>query len=122
MEKIKNKQRYTEFRRILRKEGTPAEGRLWTLIKDRQIEGFKFRRQYSIGRFVLDFYCVEKKLGIELDGSVHDEPGAVEYDYDRSQFLKKYGIKIIRFENKEVFEIPENVIEAIRQELLGSNT
>lgn len=72
MTKIFNRNEELEKRRELRNNSTKAESLLWQQLKGKQVAGFKFRRQYSVGKFVLDFYCAERKLAIELDGSSHD--------------------------------------------------
>jgi len=97
----------------LRKHLTPAEASFWTLVKNSNLEGRKFRRQHSVGRYILDFYCPSECLGIELDGQVHYNERADEYDYERKLFLFHYGIKVIRFENKLVFEEREYVANRI---------
>lgn len=104
------------FRRDLRSNGTPAEGRLWTIIKSGQIDGLRFRRQYSVGDYILDFYCPKLKLCIELDGEIHFNENTYRYDSERSEYLwKNHGIKVMRYENKMVFDYPEAIIEDIRK-------
>jgi very-short-patch-repair endonuclease len=102
------------FRTELRKHLTPAEARFWTIVKNSQLDGRKFRRQHSVGRYILDFYCPSERLGIELDGKVHFHDAAREYDYERKLFLEYFGIKVIRFENKLVFEEEEFLIGNIQ--------
>ena len=92
---------------------TPAEAALWRLLKNRQLAGRKFRRQHSAGSFILDFYCAEEKLAIELDGADHFDPFQRDYDDERSQTLMRRGIRVIRFENREIFEHAEQVLEQI---------
>jgi very-short-patch-repair endonuclease len=101
------------FRRELRSKLTPAEATLWSLLKGRQVGGRKFRRQYSIGCYIIDFFCPEEKLGIELDGEVHMNTIAMDRDREREIFLTHTGIKILRFENKQVFEMPESLLREI---------
>ena len=103
------------FRTELRKNLTPAEARFWTMVKNSQLEGRRFRRQHSVGRYILDFYCPSERLGIELDGDGHFNEAARDYDYERKLFLRHFGIKVIRFENKMVFEEEERVIYRIRE-------
>jgi very-short-patch-repair endonuclease len=105
------------FRKILRNSSTPAEAFLWKCLQRRQLLGQKFRRQVSIDRYIVDFYCPEKKLVIELDGDVHFLPTGSDYDYERSKFLEKQGITVIRFENDEVKENLDGVLEAIQSYL-----
>ena len=93
---------------------TPAEARFWTIVRDSGLDGRKFRRQHSVGRYILDFYCPSERLGIELDGKPHFNDLTAIYDQERTWFLERYRIKIIRFENKWVFENEEFVIHRIR--------
>jgi len=79
-----------------------AEVILWSKLQRRQIAGIKFRRQYSVGNYVVDFYCPELKLAIEVDGDSHFQPGAEERDAERENFIKQYGIKFLRFTNSDV--------------------
>ena len=82
---IFNNPELKERRRELRKHSTPAEIELWKRLKNKSLDGRKFRRQYSIDKFVLDFYCVEERLGIELDGILHFEADGIEYDKLREE-------------------------------------
>lgn len=112
----KLKQLRKQRRRELRHNMTAAEARLWTRLKNRQLGGRKFRRQHSAGPFILDFYCPEERLAIELDGESHNNPGRREYDRERGRQLAEHGIRVIRFENKRVFEELTFVLEAIQAE------
>ncbi|CAG0928389.1 hypothetical protein TFLX_00896 [Thermoflexales bacterium] len=80
---------------------TPAEQKLWSRLRNRQLNGFKFRRQHPIERFIIDFYCDEAKLCIEIDGDSHAEQ--IEYDQARTAYLNELGYTVIRFINREVF-------------------
>ena len=93
--------------RHLRKVATPAEVILWEEIRNRKLGGLKFRRQYPVLGFILDFYCAEKSLGIELDGSIHDSQD--EYDKWREKVILEKGIRIVRFTNQEIIEDIEDV-------------
>ena len=112
--RINNIQEQTELRKELRNNGTPAEGRMWLMLKNKQISGKKFRRQFSVGKFILDFYCTELKLAIELDGAPHFTFAGIHYDAEREKYLLSQGIKILRYENKIVFEDPESIIDDIK--------
>ena len=94
----------------LRKELTPAERKLWSLIRNDQL-GVNFRRQHAIGKYITDFICIEKKLIIELDGSQHLEQE--EYDEERTKYLNSLGYKVIRFWNNDVMNNIDGVILAI---------
>jgi very-short-patch-repair endonuclease len=98
----------------LRKNLTPAEAKLWTLIKGCQLDRRKFRRQASVGKYILDFYCSEEKLAIELDGQGHYETCQGLYDDERTKYLNDLGIKVLRFENRVVWENSDWVIEEIK--------
>ena len=112
-----NNLRYLKtFRKDLRNNPTKAESRLWMFLKNRQLGGNKFRRQHSIGDYILDFYCPEEKIGIELDGEIHHLIHQKEYDNEKNLFLEAYGIKVLRFENELVLENPETVLNAISSE------
>ncbi len=93
---------------------TPEESILWNHLKNNKL-GFKFRRQHSIGHFIADFYCAEKKLVIELDGGQHLEN--VEYDKERTEYFESLEIKIIRFWNREVREDIDKVVSVIKTNL-----
>jgi very-short-patch-repair endonuclease len=98
----------------LRKNLTPAEARLWTLIKNCQLDHKKFRRQASVGNYILDFYCSEEKLAVELDGQGHYEKCQSVYDEERTKFLNSLGIKVLRFENRIVWENSDWLIQEIK--------
>ncbi len=115
--RLNNLPQLKHFRRKLRSQLTPAEAKLWTQLKRKQLENKKFRRQHSIGHYILDFYCPASKLAIELDGESHNSAMAAEYDHERTQFLKATGIRVIRFENKTVFEHMEWVLAQIQNAL-----
>ena len=102
-----------ELRKMLRTYGTPAEGRMWLMLKNKQIEDLKFRRQFSVGPFVLDFYCPQKQLAVELDGEPHMSFGGSMRDEQRTEYLNRQGIEVLRFENKMVFEQGDAVRAAI---------
>ena len=111
----------THLRKKLRSNLTPAEATLWKYISRKQLDGFKFRRQHSVGIYILDFYCAPAKLAIELDGAHHFTSEGAEYDHARDEYLIGLGVKVLRFENKEVFENLEGALEVIKQALHESN-
>jgi very-short-patch-repair endonuclease len=105
-----------ERRRELRKNSTAAEAALWKMIKNRQIEGVKFRRQFSVGPYILDFYSPEIGLCIELDGAMHYTEGGSDNDCSRTEYLiKEHNIEVLRFENKTLYNYPEEVIAEIKR-------
>jgi len=99
--------------RELRKDQTDAEQLLWGLLRDRRFADKKFRRQHPVGRYILDFYCHELKLAIELDGGQHNESHSQQYDEARTRYLKEQGIEVIRFWNNEVLQQTDSVLEAL---------
>lgn len=103
------------FRKKLRHSGTPAEVKLWAYLQNKKLEGRKFRRQHSIGNYILDFYCPEKKLAIELDGENHFWEEGMKHDNEKTKYLNSFGIRVLRFENKWVFEDLEYVLAEIRK-------
>jgi formimidoylglutamate deiminase len=103
--------------RELRKDSTEAEAHLWSYLRNRKLEGYKFRRQQPIEGFILDFYCDVGKLGIEIDGSVHSLKEIADYDEQRTRFLNEFGIRIIRFSNKQVLENTKVVLSKIKSEV-----
>ena len=114
---IYNIQSKKALRTELRNSGTPAEALLWSRLRNRQVAGKKFRRQYGVGPFILDFYCPECRIAIELDGASHFPSGGNEYDVRRTKYLNRRGIRVIRFENRILFEDPESVVKTIRDSL-----
>ena len=84
--------------------------------------GFKFRRQYSIDEYVIDFYCTELKFAIEIDGSVHETDDAREYDANRQQYIEQFGIRFLRVTNDEVIYFMNKVLEKIRGRIRELNT
>lgn len=103
------------FRKTLRQQLTPAEAKLWTLLKQSQLDGRKFRRQHSVGSYILDFYCPAESLAVELDGAAHDSVSAQAHDDERTRYLNSVGINVVRFENKWVFCEPEAVLLEIKR-------
>ncbi len=101
----------------LRKSMTPAEKVLWERLRNRQVNGFRFRRQHPIKDFIVDFFCYDAMLVIEVDGSVHDEINQSERDEQRTFILKRLGIKEVRFSNQEVMNDTDQVIRRIEEDL-----
>ena len=110
---VHNVSRLKSRRRELRRELTIAEARLWNHLKNRKLRGRKFRRQDSIGPYILDFHCPGERLAVELDGAAHDHEAAQDYDARRTLFLETARIRVVRFENREVIENLEGVLEFI---------
>ena len=106
----------TNKARSLRKNQTDVEQLLWKHLRNRQLYNYKFRRQFPIEPYVVDFVCLELKLIIELDGGQH--AFRINYDYQRSVFLEQRGFKVMRFWNNDVIENIESVLEAIHLAIL----
>ncbi|NVO10328.1 MAG: endonuclease domain-containing protein [Bacteroidales bacterium] len=104
-----------ETRKHLRRNMTEAELILWSMLKDKKLRGRKFRRQHSIGYYIADFYCPSEKLVIELDGQHHYTSEGIENDQDRDKHLGLMGIKVLRFENKQVKENLTGVLKTIKE-------
>lgn len=113
MTRLYNKSSEKDKRRSLRNNMPPAEKLVWSKIRNKQIEGCRFRRQYSIGAFVIDFYSPELRLALEIDGDSHFVDGAQTYDNERELFLEDQGTKILRFTNSQVYQDLDTVLEAI---------
>ena len=118
---IHNRETTNEHREELRKNLTQAEALLWLQLKNRKLDGKRFRRQQSVGPFIADFFCPECRLIVELDGAGHKTELGAERDAKRTEFIKKFGIRVIRFENKAVFTNMEGVLETIRDFLKHSD-
>ena len=110
---IHNEKYLEPFRKELRNNLTPAEAFLWKQLQKRQLKGRKFRRQHSIENFIVDFYCPQEQLIVELDGEIHKNAVAEENDRKRDQRLKELGFKVLRFENKMVFDFLPSVLKEI---------
>lgn len=111
---ISNLPHLKTFRKELRNNLTAAEASLWKLLQGKKLEGKKFRRQHSVGNYILDFYCPTERIAIELDGQGHFETQQAIYDQERDLFLKYYGIRVLRFENKEVWNNSESLLEKVK--------
>jgi very-short-patch-repair endonuclease len=116
--RLHNLPRLADRRRELRKHLTPAEALLWKQLQRSQMAGRKFRRQHSVGPYVLDFFCASARLAVELDGAAHDHEAAYASDERRERFLKQAGIKVMRFENRDVIANLEGVLAEIGRALL----
>jgi very-short-patch-repair endonuclease len=100
--------------RAMRHQPTPAEEAIWQLVRNRQIAGLKFRRQHAIDRFVVDFYCADAHLVIEIDGSSHRSPND---DAERQEILEALGLCVLRFTNEEALHDPDGVRRRIERTL-----
>lgn len=103
------------YARVMRTNMPDAEQLLWYLLRNRRIAGAKFRRQHPVDRYILDFYCAERRIAIELDGGQHSEQ--LEYDRQRDAYLKEKGIQVLRFWNHQMLLETESVLEVIFSEI-----
>ena len=110
-----NRKDLKSFRSFLRNKSTSAEAALWDNLKSKQLDGRKFRRQYSIGIYIVDFCCPSEKLIIELDGDPHGEYYKIQKDENRDKYLESLGFTVLRFENRFVFKEPEYLKDEIRK-------
>jgi very-short-patch-repair endonuclease len=110
---IHNREYLKVFRKSLRNSSTASEASLWNILKNKQVGGLKFRRQHSVGNYILDFYCPQIRLCIELDGEWHANPAVLSKDIDRDKYLEKFSITVLRYENRYVYEYPEEIVKDI---------
>ena len=124
MTKHYNKSSEKEKRRKLRESQTNAEDLVWRYLRNKQMLGYKFKRQYSVDHFVIDFYCPELKLALELDGESHNNPEKMEYDIQRQKYLEEYNIKFARIKDEELLGNPNKAFMKIEDaiKLLEKNT
>ena len=106
-----------EFKEENKNNPTPAENALWNSLRGKQLEGYKFRRQHIISKYIADFVCISKHLIIEVDGSIHQLPENIESDKERTVQLNRLGFEVIRFTNDQIFTDLENVLLQIEQKL-----
>ena len=114
---MKKSREQIAFARELRQKQTDAEGALWTRLKDRQLEGVKFRRQQSISSYIVDFTSFKRKLIIEIDGGQHNEGETRERDKNRTMWLKESGYQVLRFWNNGILMNMEGVLGKLREAL-----
>ncbi len=112
-----NKSSMKEIRRGLRQTSTESEVLLWGELRGRKLLGVKFKRQFSIGSFVVDFYCSSHELIIEVDGSVHDDPDVQQNDKDRQEALERLGLLMLRVTNHDVINHMDDVLTNIKMHL-----
>lgn len=115
MPRIFNRPEEKEIRRYLRRYSTQTERIMWNILRKKQIRGYKFRRQYSVGAFILDFYSPRLELAIEIDGISHATSKAMKEDAIRQRIIEEYGIRFLRFNDEEVLNNAERVIEKIEK-------
>ena len=108
-----------DFRRQLRHDETPMERKLWKYLRNKQLDGLRFRQQHGFGPYIMDFYCPSIRLCIELDGEVHNTVEQQAKDADRTVFLNQNRIYVLRLTNEEVDADIQGVLEKIRMFING---
>lgn len=108
-----------ERERRLRRASTDAERALWRLLRSRQLEGHKFRRQHAVGPYIINFYCAEARLAVEVDGSQHYTVDGLADDAVRTTYLRSAGVEVLRVTNRDVLTNPDGIALAILQALGG---
>ena len=108
---------YTERARDLRKNANDAEQRLWSYLRGRQLDGYKFRRQHALGQYIADFVCLPAHLVVELDGDTHGNDERERLDAIRTESIERAGYRVIRFWNDQVFNNADGIIEEISNAL-----
>lgn len=98
----------------LKREMTPAEKVPWRELRNGKLDGYKFRRQHPLGKFIADFYCHEKRLVVEVDGEIHDDKDVRERDESRTNELKSFELTLVRFRNEEIFTNLGEVLNKIK--------
>ena len=116
---LKNDPVLKDRRRELRRNQTDAERAFWAKVRNKQFFGMKFFRQYSFGPYILDFYCPEKKLAVELDGGQHNQPESREYDVVRTNYLNAHCLVVVRFWNNEVLSEMDAVLACLEQKVMS---
>src|SRR5690606_18170447 len=111
---IHNRKYLLERRKELRNNSTSAEATLWKSLQKKQLGGRKSRRQHSIENYIVDFYCPSEQLIVELDGAVHLDFAIQNKDYERQKKLETLGFKVLRFENRHVFENLDEMLNEIK--------
>jgi very-short-patch-repair endonuclease len=115
---IYNNAKQTRLRQALRREMSPPEAKVWSRLRSKQILGHKFRWQFGVGPYVLDFYCPELKLAIEIDGESHFRDDSDKGDVDRQTFIESFGVQFLRFTTVEVGKNLDGVVQRI-YEMVG---
>jgi len=119
---IRGQPDYLDIKRRLRSNMTGPEAQHWSRLRARQLQGLKFRRQHGIGPYIVDFYCPEQSLVIEVDGDSHADADQVVKDRQREQYLQSLGLRIIRYINDDILENLDGVLENLAERLLSKST
>jgi very-short-patch-repair endonuclease len=109
---------FKKISRVLRKNQTPWEKKLWQYLRGNRFYGIQFKRQIKLGNYIVDFYCASKRLVIELDGNYHNKIEVSKTDDERKRYLESQGFRVITFWNNEVEKNLPGVLQKIREEIL----
>ncbi len=109
--------RLTKFARAMRQQPTDAERKLWWILRCKGLAGYRFRRQRPVAAYILDFYCPSRRLAVELDGGQHGDDRQVDYDQVRTTQLRELGVRVLRFDDREVLKNPDAVCQEIYRQL-----
>ena len=109
------------FARVMRHEPSKAEAKLWEVLRDRKLGGFKFRRQVPIAGYIVDFYCPARQIVIEIDGESHFSEQGKQYDQQRDAYLQGVGLRVLRFTNTQVMQELEGVFTMIQKAVNGAD-
>jgi very-short-patch-repair endonuclease len=101
----------------MRKSSTDAEAKLWSILRSRQLAGYKFRRQHRVAGYILDFYCLKHRLAIELDGGQHADADAIQYDQQRTRHLAEVGVQVMRYSDIDMLKDSETISADILSKL-----
>jgi len=112
--KLRNSRSTKNTRKRLRRNMTKSEVIMWNALKGKQI-GYKFRRQYSIGKFIVDFFCAELNLILEIDGTIHGEGDNPDKDKSRESYFKKFGFRIKRYSNEQVLKYTDTIYVDLKE-------
>jgi very-short-patch-repair endonuclease len=113
---------YLHLKRRLRSNMTGPETRLWSKLRARQLQGLKFRRQHGIGPYIVDFYCSEQSLVIEVDGDSHADPDQTLKDQLRDNYLQSLGLRVIRYYNDDIVKNLEGILEDLSEKVSSGST
>jgi very-short-patch-repair endonuclease len=119
---IRGQANYLDIKRRLRSTMTGPETRLWSKLKARQFQGLKFRRQHGIGPYIVDFYCPEQSLVIEVDGDSHADADQIVKDRQREQYLQSRGLRVIRYINDDIVNNLDGVLEDLAGKISSGST
>jgi len=119
---IRGQAGYLDLKRRLRSDMTGPETRLWSRLRDRQLQGLKFRRQHGIGPYIVDFYCPEQSLVIEVDGNNHAGADQMLNDQLRDKYLQSLGLRVIRYFNDDIVKNLDGVLEDLSEKVSSGST